>query len=295
MSTLIEKAAIEVASAKSGETSDRSIGRILLEAGLITTEGAERALRLHKQEGILFGEACVRLGLVKTEDIQEALSSQFDYPYLRIDQGKVDRSLVAAYHPFSRQVEALRALRTQLLLRWFTPERRTLTVVSCDRADGRSFLVANLAIVFSQLGEKTLVIDADLRNPRQNAMFNLDNHVGLSTVLGGRTSRGAVQQVSPFVNLSVCCSGPKPPNPVELLSRSEFQRFVSETACDYDVVLIDTSAASLGSDAQAVSVRAAGAMVIVREGRTRARRAEAMTRALTGSGVEIAGGVLSRH
>ena len=139
-----------------------SIGAILVDSGKLTIEAAERILRLQKEQGLLFGDAALQLGLLTNEDIQFALARQYDYPYLLKGDGEVSSELVAAFQPFSPQVEALRALRSQLMLRWFTgqQERRALAIVSPARGEGRSYLAANLAVVFSQLGEHTLLIDA---------------------------------------------------------------------------------------------------------------------------------------
>ena len=100
-------------------TSDRSIGAMLVDAGKLKVADAERILQFQKQEGLRFGEAGIRLGLLKPEDILFALSRQYDYPYLQ-GEGKVSRDVIAAYQPFSPQVEQLRALRSQLMLRVFT-------------------------------------------------------------------------------------------------------------------------------------------------------------------------------
>ena len=91
---------------------EASIGRLLLDMGKLTPEDAEHVLRLQKIEGLRFGDAAQKLGLITDADIRQVLSLQFDYPYLQPEQGNFDPELVAAYQPFSAQVEALRALRT---------------------------------------------------------------------------------------------------------------------------------------------------------------------------------------
>jgi len=292
MSTLIEKAAGAVDVRLSG-AADRSIGKILLDAGMISAEGAEKALRLHKEQGIRFGEACVNLGLVSHADIQQALSNQFQYPYLRLGQGQLSPSLVAAYEPFGKQVESLRALRTQLLLRWFNLDHKVLPVISVNRGDGRSFIAANLAVVFSQLGERTLLIDADLRVPTQHKLFNLRNQAGLSATLGGRGGEGVVERVEHFANLSVVAAGATPPNPLELLSRVEFRQFIASMADRFDVILIDTPAATSGADSQAIAAAAGGALALVREGRTRVVESQALIRSIGDANAEVVGLVMN--
>lgn len=249
---------------------ERSIGAILIDAGKLTPEGAEQILRMQKELGLRFGEAAVRLGLVSEADIRFALSRQFDYSYLLPGEGNVSAELIAAFNPFSPQVEALRALRSQLMLRWFSgePENKALAIVSPGRGEGRSWLAANLAVVFSQLGEHTLLIDADMRNPRQHRLFNLANRSGLSSILAGRGEAGAVERIPAFQDLSILPAGATPPNPQELLGRPLFAKLLEEFAGEFDVILIDTPALASGADAQTISVRAGAGMLVARRNHT---------------------------
>lgn len=251
-------------------TDDRSIGAILIDAGRLAPEDAERILRTQKEGGLRFGEAAIKLGLLKEDDIQFALARQFDYPYLIPGESNVSVELVAAYQPFSRQVEELRALRSQLMLRWFNGDasRRAISVVSASRKEGRSYLAANLAIVFSQLGERTLLVDADLRNPRQHLLFGLSNRSGLAQVITGRAGASAIERVPAFMDFSVLTSGSTPPNPQELLSRPAFSAVLTDLSSAYDVIIVDTPAAEEGADAQTVAVKTRAALMVARKDRS---------------------------
>lgn len=276
---------------------DRSMGVMLIDAGRIRPEDAERILRHAKERNMRFGDAAVSLGLVKSEDIQQALASQFDYPYLRSGESRVSREVVAAWVPFSSQVEALRALRSQLLLRWFTgePNRKSLAVVSPERGDGRSHIAANLAVVFSQLGERTLLIDADMRNARQHVLFGVTNSAGLSTVLAERGGLEAVQRVPAFIDLSVLPAGPTPPNPLELLGRGTFAKLMESVASSFDVVIIDTPPAIQGSDFQLVASKGSGALLVARRHRTGASECGALVEAISAASATLVGSVLNDY
>lgn len=247
------------------------IGSILLAAGKLKREDLERIVAYQTKHRVRFGEAAVRLRLVNARDLQLALSEQFDYPVLAPKTTSLSRELVAAFDPQSRTAEALRALRTQLMLRCVDadPPRRSFAVASAGRREGRSFLVANLAVVFSQLGERTLVIDADLRGPRQHRLFDVPNESGLSTVLAGHVRGEVVCAVPGFLSLSVLPAGATPPNPQELLGRGRFRALLREAAPDFDVVLIDTPPATAGSDGQLIAARADGAILLARGDHTR--------------------------
>ena len=218
----------------------RSIGAILIDAGKLSVEDAERALLFSRNESMRFGDAAIKLGLIRPADVQYALSLQFQYPYLVSDDRKLSPELVAAYAPFSKGVEALRVLRSQLMLRWFgmEPRRKSLAIVSALRSEGRSYFAANLAVVFSQLGEHTLLIDADMRHPAQHRFFGLDNREGLSNVLAGRGEADPWRRIEGLRDLSVLQAGPVPPNPIELLGRPAFRQLVNRAASEFDVILI---------------------------------------------------------
>src|SRR5688572_22914734 len=151
------------------EGGEHTIGAILVGSGALAQRDVERILERQREKGGRFGEAGKTLGLIEQRDIDFALSRQFDYPYLRRGDSRVSEALVAAYQPASPQVEALRALRSELMLHWFSEDaaHKTVAVMSEARGDGRSYIAANLAVVLSQLGGRTLLIDADLRHPSQ--------------------------------------------------------------------------------------------------------------------------------
>ncbi len=225
--------------ASRSSTRERSIGAILVDAGRLKIEDAERILHLQKEQGLRFGDAALKFGLITKADIDFALASQFDYPYLLRGESAVSEEVVAAYAPFTPQVEALRALRSQLMLRWFDTDlsRKALAIVSAERNEGRSFIAANLAVAFSQLGEHTLLIDADLRNPSQHRFFGLDNRSGLSAVLSGRGGPDTIQRIPALRDLCVLTAGAQPPNPSELLARPLFAQLLQESAKEFDVIL----------------------------------------------------------
>ena len=271
---------------------DSSIGGLLLESGKITPENAERVLRMQKELGIRFGEAAQRLGLITEADIQQVLARQFDYPYLQPGAGKYPQELVAAYQPFSSQVETLRAVRSQLMLRWFARGSKSLVVLGMEPGDGASLFTANLAVVFSQLGEHTLLVDANLRKPRQHEIFDLKTRQGLSDVLAGRAELDIIAKVDSFVALSVLAAGTLPPNPQELLSRSSFVTLNKQLESRYDAVLYDVPAYTTGSDAIAVAARAGGVLLVARKNKTPMADVAAMSEQMTQSGAQVVGSVM---
>lgn len=272
--------------------SEFSIGSLLLRMGKITPQDAERIMQLHKEKGLRFGEAAQNLGLVTQEDIQQALARQFDYPYLVHDQGVYTSELVAAYQPFSAKSEVLRDIRSQLMLHWFSSGRKMLAVTGINSGEGVSNFVANLAIVFAQLGENTLLVDSNLRKPRQHQIFGVDEKRGLSDILAGRANEEVISRIDSFDNLSVLTAGTLPPNPQELVSRHLFREKLNSIASNYGIVLIDTPAFASGSDVQAISVVAGGAIIVARKNKTRVGDIAYAAEQLRKNGSQVVGSTL---
>ncbi len=274
---------------------ERSMGAILIDAGRLTPQDAERILHLQRERGLRFGDAGTQLGVLGPEDVLFALSRQFDYPYLLRGESAVSEELIAAYAPFGAQAEALRGLRDQLILRWFDtePDRKALAIVSAARNEGRSFIAANLAVVFSQLGQHTLLIDANLRQPSLHKWFGLDNRTGLSALLSGRCGPEVVQRIPGLIDLAVLPSGALPPNPSELLARPSFSECLRGLKQEFDVILLDTPAAAYSGEAQTVTLRAGAALIVVRKNASRKWQVRAVADHSGQASVNVIGTVLN--
>lgn len=274
---------------------DHQIGAILVDEGKLKPADLERILDLHQRSGLHFGEAARRLGLLGEADIQGALARQYGLPHLIPGDEGASPELVAAFQTRHPCTEELRGLRTQLLLRWLDPAagRRVLAITSPGRGDGRSYLAANLAVVFSQLGLRTLLIDADLRNPRQHRIFNIPSRLGLAAALAGRVDANAVVPVPGCAKLSLLPAGAPPPNPQELLSRPMLGELLGELEQKFDLILLDTSAALAFSDSKSVAFRAGSALVLARKNHTRIADTNHMIRELSDTGTRIVGTVIN--
>jgi len=211
-------------------------------------------------------------------------------------EGGVADDVIAAYMPQSDAVEPLRALRSQIILRWFnSASRRVLAISSAERGEGRSWLAANLATMFAQLGERTLLIDADMRHARQHRMFNIDNSVGLSALLTGRAGREIARRIHPQLRLFVLPAGIIPPNPQELLARPVFDVILDHFAAQFSLVILDTPAASETADAQILAANAGNAVMIARRNCTSQAKLAAAMQMFTDTGVNVIGSVINEH
>lgn len=277
---------------------NHSIGDILVATGRLSAENAARIFERQKKDKLQFGEAALALKVLTKDDIDFALSKQFNYSYLSPKDTSLSAELVAAYKPFSRVGENLRAVRSQLMLRWLNnqPVHKVLAIVSPGAGEGRSFVAANLAIVFAQQGQRTLLIDADLRaKPQrsQNALFKLGKSAGLSGILADRAGLEVAQLVTGLPNLAVLPAGAVPPNPQELLGRANFTQMLLAASGQFDVILIDTPCGSDFADAEIIASRAGAALMVARKNKSVMPQTTLLARRLQDSGVLLVGSVLN--
>jgi len=272
----------------------RPLGTYLRDAGKLTEADIARVAARQKEQGLRFGEAAVALELVAEADVRAALAAQFDYPF---GLDGVDPELVVAADPYGTQAEMFRELRSRLLLEAL-PESGpfTLAVVSAHAGEGRSYLAANLAVALSQLGTRTLLIDADLRGARLDRLLRLDTATGLSHVLAGfADAADALQRVGSLGNLWFMPAGALPPNPVELLQRPAFEELLAAMKEKFDRIVLDTSAASRGSDCRVVAARCTAGLIVARRNEARLQDLQRLVEALERGPARIAGVVMNER
>lgn len=274
-----------------------SIGDILVSRGLLQPADIPRVIERQKAHSEPFGAAAVALKLVSQADLDAALATQFGYDYLQPGDASISPEVVVAFKPFSNAAEEMRALRSQLMLRGFgTPEgRKMLSVVSAQSQDGRSFIAANLAVAFAQQGQRTLLVDADFRKPRQDKLFRTPNSAGLAGILAGRVGTEVLSPIAALPGLSVLAAGALPPNPQELISKPAFAQLLQNAIRAFDVVLVDTPAAAAASDAEIIAARAGASLVVARKHKSLLGATRTLAQQLQQGGVVLVGSVLNQH
>jgi protein-tyrosine kinase len=276
----------------------RIIGAILVEEGRLRQDDVETIQQYATERGIRFGDAAIHLNLLTADDVFFALSKQFNSTSLPVGgEGGVSQEVVAAHDPQNPHLESLRTLRSQLMLTWLTTTtRKVLAIVSPDAGDGRTWLAANLATTFAHAGVRTLLIDTDLRRPRQHEVFNLSKGGGgLCELLTGRADRKVAQRLHPQLRLFVLPAGLLPPNPQELLARPVFDIVIDRFAQQFDLIILDTPPAKKFADAQIIAAHAGSAMLLARRNRTRHAELLGAMRQMTQIGVNVVGTVLMEH
>ncbi len=170
--------------------------------------------------------------------------------------------------PSNNIAEDYRTIRTSILLSHADKPPRTILLTSALPQEGKTVTTANLAVSFSQLDEKVLVIDADLRKPRIHQVFQLENIGGLSTFLSGRSDLKDVIKMSTVPNIWALPSGPIPPNPSELLNSDRMQGMLADLYEEFDIILMDTPPVLAAIDTKILSTLVDGVLFVVKAGKT---------------------------
>jgi protein-tyrosine kinase len=274
-----------------------SIGDLLRAALHLSDEHVRAILDHQKETGLRFGESAVALRLAERADVLQALAQQYRFPCPQAKPVQpAQAELVMAADPFGAQADAFRELRSALLVDLAGREPRSgLAVISAEVGDGKSYVAANLALACSQLGARTLLIDADLRAPRQHEIFAIEMSVGLSALLAGRCGRSAIQPLAHLPGLHVLPAGPLPPNPTELLEGPAFERLMADVLRSFDHVIVDTPAGTRGADARIVAAKCGTALVVARKGQSRMSALQALLASLAKGSTAVAGVLVNEH
>jgi protein-tyrosine kinase len=255
----------QVLSSESLLATSTKMGPMLVATGKLSPKDLSLVLATQKKHGLRFGDAAVKLGLVNVDDIKAILAEQFAYTQTPAASSKFDRRLNALFQPDSAQAEALRSLRSELMLRYFNPQpNRSLALVSAEDASGNAVTSANLAISFAQLGLRTLLIDSNLREPQLNKLFHLNEHApGLSDWIADRTAV-VPTAIEAIRSLWVLPAGTRAPNPQELLASRQYQARLAPLIQSFDVTLINTAPMDSVRDAQLVAAHAGAAVLVAK-------------------------------
>ncbi len=195
----------------------------------------------------------IRLAIASKIETKEDIAELCTYPVLgsvpKIKDNKYNK-LAVKYDKDTHISEAFRMIRSNLhYLNTTANENKTLMFTSALSAEGKSTTVANLAVAFSLIGKKVLLIDCDMRRPKLYDIFRINGKIGLTNYLADGTDIETItQNIRDIEGLSIICSGPIPPNPSEMLSSERFADLINQSKELYDVILIDTPPVLVASD-----------------------------------------------
>ena len=290
---------------------------ILIDNCQLSTDGVAQISAQMEQSGRSFSEAALQLGLITPLDLEDA-RAWARRPVSRGGPGLVEaaiekmsgrgrrilsrighqvqpgRNLVIVHEPYSPRSEKLRALRTELMLLAHGSSRAvSIAIMSPLPGEGRSQIAAELAVAFAQLGRSTLLVDADMRRPRQHQLFEAaDGLRGLAQAIAQRNSP-YMHAVQGFEQMHLVTSGGTAPNPLELLSDTHFRKLLGEWNNQYHFVIIDTPAVANYADGLAVATVAGRALVLSRAAHTPYSAVKELLRRLATAESQLIGAVLN--
>ena len=184
-------------------------------------------------------------------------------------------------------------LRTNLQFLDLEQQPRSLVITSAVPGEGKTVTSANLAVALAQAGRKVLLVDGDLRRPRVAGLLDLDGAIGLTSVLVGTTPLEDAIQVHEASGLNFLASGPKPPNPTEILQSRVTHDLLKRLRDDFDMVIVDAPPLLPVADAAVIATATDGAIVVARHGKTtRDQLREAVSR-LDNVGARVFGVVIN--
>lgn len=194
--------------------------------------------------------------------------------------------------PKSIAAEAYRTLRTNIQYSSFDKEIRTMVVTSSEPGEGKSTTAGNIALSFAQSEKSVILIDCDLRKPSLHRKFKISNLVGLSDVLIGKDKMNdALNEYSE--NLHILTSGKLPPNPSEMLGSKSMGRLLEELKSKYDIIILDSAPLQAVTDAQILSTKVDGTILVVRAEKTKRDSVQQAKELLDKVGANILGTVLN--
>jgi capsular exopolysaccharide synthesis family protein len=202
--------------------------------------------------------------------------------------------IVAQDQPRAPASEAYRSLRTTVQFLGLQEPLKTVAVTSPRPGDGKTTTAANLAVVSARAGQRVVLVDCDLRQPRVHEFFGLPNHDGFTSLLLGQATDDVAHQVEGEPNLLVVTAGPVPPDPSELLSSSQARDAIARIASAADLVLIDTAPVLAVTDPLIVSGMVDGVILVAAAGSTDSRQVGRAVDQLSQVDAPLLGAVLNR-
>jgi capsular exopolysaccharide synthesis family protein len=208
--------------------------------------------------------------------------------------GHPEKCLISNLKPKDPVVESYRSMRSNLQFASVDRQRKSILVSSPNPGDGKTITAANLGIIFCMLGQRVLIVDADLRKPKQHKMFGIKQSPGLTEALVENLSPDKVSQNCGVDNLKNITSGKIPPNPAEILSSQKMTEFIAKLEETADLVIYDSPPLAVVTDSMILVSKLHSLLLVLRhQGTNRFQAEEMIERVLKAKG-DVIGAVLNR-
>jgi capsular exopolysaccharide synthesis family protein len=202
-------------------------------------------------------------------------------------------NLITLTDPQSNAAEAFRTLRTNLMFSSVERPIQTLLVTSPAQDDNKSITLANLAVTFAQSGNKTILVDANLRQPAQHSIWNVSGKGLSQMMLEDSLLSNPPLQESGVPNLQILTAGEQAPNPADLLSSKRMADIIGILKARATYVLFDAPSVLSSTDATILGVKLDGVLLVIRSGKTRRDDVDRARVALERVNARIVGAVMT--
>ncbi len=271
---------------------EQQLGATLVRLGKLNDESIARIAELQRATNTPFTRAASSLGLVTKDDVETALGVQYGFINENEGEGRLPSGLVIVRRPRCREAEQFRAMRTRLLTSADSEKIGLFAIAACGGHKEADHVAINLAASFAQVGRRTLIVDADLRNTRIAQRFGVPAGPGLRETLSGDCDIRTAVRKTVVANLSVLTSGAASPSGHELLSRSTLALTFDYLKCAFDSVVIATAPFGLIADAQFAWASAGAAFVVSRRHEDRIEQMRSLNTALRQVNASVIGAAL---
>jgi len=228
---------------------------------------------------------------VPLSDWQKAIDSKLKGP----NKNKEPIEILSLGHPTDLAVETIRSLRTSLHFAMMEAKNKVLMISGASPGTGKSFISSNLAVVLAQVGQRVLLIDADMRKGYQHEIFSIrEKNIGLSNFLSGQIAyEDTIKSVDHVPGMSIIPRGQIPPNPSELLMNKRFLDLIEKVNHQYDIIIVDTPPILAVTDAAIIGQYCGTTLLVARFEENTVKQVEVSFRRFEQAGTEIKGVILN--
>jgi len=280
--------------ASAPDMSSKPIGEHLIEMGSTSPEKLDAALAFQKRKGGLLGETMLRMGMISKDQLQTALGIKHGMLRPGTSPDEIPYNLIMAKRPISSLAEEFRGIRTRLVTTLSAEEVSMFSVASVEARSDADYIATNLAAAFAQLGQRTLIVDADLRVNRMGRFFKLQPDTTLNSVLCGDADLSDAVVPTLVNNLHVVCSGGPTNISQELLAGDNFPAVLDQAADEFDIIVVLSAPFNKVTDGQLVWTRTKKTFVAVRKNHDKVASLKKMNTIIRQVGADVVGVALTK-
>lgn len=269
------------------------LGELLTKMGCLDEDGLRAILAMQQRSGKPFGTCARALGLASRKNIRDAISIQYGAHFEKCGELNLPRTLAALHAPLGRDAEQFRLAGTRLLMNRDSAARELLTVSSVGGKNGSDWVAANLAIAVTQLGRKTLLVDADLQTGQIHRQFARRPRQGIVQYVKGQCALSEALLPSPMRRLSILPNGEDVLSAQPILAGDDFAKKIMALTETFDTVIVNGGNIRNLADNLILWSLTRSVILTMQRHKTRAGDVKKAMEGLANSNAQLAGAILT--